>query len=363
MTCKLHGRMLAVSWSLSVFGTAVLSVLITFCFMRRVCRRHHAGIHTESQPSLPAPSSLRVSGIRPEPIIDNPPVTTIVSAPDPPHEHSMIWTPQPQRFQPNEHRMLTDFESSYLLERIGDLRYAIMVFGTHVTWKPTTSLSAQEQTSHICRILKAHEYEHTEQDLVQLGLVLTRLSSAVSRESALTALLSWITITNISLKGSQRHTLLSPALLPLAATVDGLCFKPFGNWAWEKIRVYIAYLLSQPPNLPLPVLDHDLAQPIPNPAAADRLVMMVQDLLEPVLEIDRDRALGRLKTCFRIASRIGLGIQRDLRPWNWGFGPSGPKEPRLNELVKSVFRPVEPDTPIIILGPSGVDSFITKKQV
>ncbi|KAG4437764.1 hypothetical protein IFR05_006749 [Cadophora sp. M221] len=113
------------------------------------------------------------------------------------------------------------------------------------------------------------------------------------------------------------------------------------------------------PQLAIKVNCDDLKQQSVNPGAAEKLVALVQDLLKPFMEIDNDQLLG-LRDCFSIAARVGFGIQRDLRPWEFSFMHHGAKDIRLNDIA-----PVEPHTPAPFFAPKydDIDNLASEKHV
>lgn len=239
-------------------------------------------------------------------------------------------------FQIREHKLLTDFQSLYTLERVSKLRQAISSFVINTTWKPAAPFSASQRTLHIQKTLKACEYPYNNHDLEQLGRVLAQFLCATTREAALTAFLAWFIITNISLHASLKFTLLPPALLSVAAVINGNYVDEFGLWGWEKVRVYMCYMFCQTPILPLSVLLDDMEQEQPHPGAEDELVSLLRRLLEPFLDMEQVEVIELSRRCLNIAARVGLGIHRDLRPWSWSFVDMGAKEQRLSERVSSV---------------------------
>ncbi|KAL5331670.1 hypothetical protein ACEPPN_001205 [Leptodophora sp. 'Broadleaf-Isolate-01'] len=246
------------------------------------------------------------------------------------------WTPQPRKFTTKEWKLFCDYRSPYIVGRFGSLRSALRNFVGNVTWKPTTHLLSDPELT-----LKARQYPYTARELAQLKRITPRLTDVASRESALTGLLSWIIFANISLQGSPSYTLLSPTLIATAKAIDGNHFDEFGCWAWEKARVYLCFLLCQTPIYPLAALCDDLDQQPVNPDAIDKLIGLSQALLEPFIELN-DSELLELKRCFNIASRVGFGILRDLRPWCFSFDNFGPKETRLNDTAPLIQRRLAP---------------------
>ncbi|PVH75252.1 hypothetical protein DL98DRAFT_593381 [Cadophora sp. DSE1049] len=242
------------------------------------------------------------------------------------------WTPQPREFASKEWKLFNgDFRSPYIVDRFGDLRYAILNFVGNVTWSSTTGPVSQPAHS-----LDTYHYPYTPQDLVQLNRIISRLKKDTSRESALTALMSWIIFTNISLYGSPSHTLLSPTLIAMANAIEGNFLDEFGCWACEKTRVYISFLLCQSPMHPYPALCDDFDQ---------------QNGQQPAVSIEK---------CLEIAARVGFGIHRDLRPWRFSFAHHGTKETRLSDTAPLVPRKL---APFLATEHDDMEEFVSDKQV
>ncbi|PVH73492.1 hypothetical protein DL98DRAFT_595008 [Cadophora sp. DSE1049] len=242
-----------------------------------------------------------------------------------------FWTPQPDHFADKEQALLKDFKSTYIIERFGDLRYAIRSLADDAPWNATTVRPSFDFRAHVQQTLDTQQYPYKEIELTRLTLLHTRLPNAASRGSALYALLSWIMIANISLHGSPQYTLLPPGLLSITTQLSSKTFDEFSYWAWEKTRVYLCHLLC--PTDPLTVLRDDLKQPLPNPTGADHLLGLVCDLLAPFLTLHNDKS-DAIKRCIGISTRVGLALQRDLRPWGLSFlfahtvaSPGGLREP------------------------------------
>ncbi|KAL5328164.1 hypothetical protein ACEPPN_001660 [Leptodophora sp. 'Broadleaf-Isolate-01'] len=261
--------------------------------------------------------------------------TLPMSSCNPPLERAPLrpnfWTPQPEHFAAREQKLLNDFNSAYITERFGNLRFAIRNFADNAPWNATTVSKSFVFRAHVQQTLDTHQYPYKEIELARLALLCTRLSNATSRGSALYALLSWIMIANISLHGSPQYTLLPPGLLSITTQLRSRTFDEFSYWAWEKTRVYLCHLLC--PTDPLKVLREDLKQPLPNPPAEDHLLGLLRDLLGPFLTLHDDES-DALRRCVRIATRFGLALQCDLRPWGLSFcfahtvpSPGGLREP------------------------------------
>ncbi|KAH9204626.1 hypothetical protein DL95DRAFT_495441 [Leptodontidium sp. 2 PMI_412] len=306
----MKGSFLATVICLGIISAAFLGGVAAWLLSARNPRKSrcdHRSHHRHSQPpppsfpryattistgtvseSLAAPSDLNASDSNRMP-------TLPMSSCNPPLERAPLrpnfWTPQPEHFAAREQKLLNDFNSAYITERFGNLRFAIRNFADNAPWNATTVSKSFVFRAHVQQTLDAHQYPYKEIELARLALLCTRLSNATSRGSALYALLSWIMIANTSLHGSPQYTLLPP------------------------------------------VLREDLKQPLPNPPAEDHLLGLLRDLLGPFLTLHDDES-DALRRCVRIATRFGLALQRDLRPWGLSFcfahtvpSPGGLREP------------------------------------
>ncbi|KAH7378585.1 hypothetical protein BKA64DRAFT_245098 [Cadophora sp. MPI-SDFR-AT-0126] len=271
------------------------------------------------------------------------------------------WTPQPRQFAAKERNLFQEYRTIYVLERFDNLQSAIRNFAANVVWSTAV---APRSDSYPKDTLHTHQYSYTAHELAQLKLLTERLRDKSSRKSALTALLSWFAITNISLLGgSTAHTLLSPALVAAAQSIDGNKFDEFGCWAWEKTRVYMCFLLCPSLRLSLPALHEDLKQQPVNPEGVNKLVNLVRDLLEPhIISLEDSQQLLGFRKCFDIAAVLGFGIQRDLRPWRFSFAHRDPEEGRHDETTAVRARQL---APFSIASSSDItdDDFVSRKEV
>ncbi|PVH85170.1 hypothetical protein DL98DRAFT_583765 [Cadophora sp. DSE1049] len=342
-----------------ISSTAVLSALLsavaTWWVLSSRSTRFFAGLQDTHTADAHVPDAM------PRPSPDNTSPVLLSSTYDrsaqfvsTPLLYTNEWTPQPRDFAARERALLNDFNSPYVLERFQALRYTIRKFVGNISWSQTT-----RPISHLQRIIDTHHYPYTAHDLIQLDRIVTRLADTSSRESALTAFLSWIIFTNISLHGSQTNTLLSPTLITIAEGIDGNCLDEFGCWAWEKARVYVCFLLCKSPIHPYTALCDDLDQQSVNPGSVEKLVALMRDLLGPFMEMN-DNQLLRLKQCFDIAARVGFGIQRDLRPWQFSFIHRETTEIQLNDVAPLASRKL---APFLATSYDNMKDFISNEQV
>lgn len=145
MASELHGRPLAVLLCLVMILTAVFSAMVTFCITWRYANRRrgperHAQ-HPQSCSSISkSQSSQNEPGQGPESSHHNASTNPNASAtykPGPSSSASpeFLWNPQPRDFQIQEHKLMNDFQSLYILERVGDLRSTITSLAANITWK------------------------------------------------------------------------------------------------------------------------------------------------------------------------------------------------------------------------------------
>jgi hypothetical protein len=64
--------------------------------------------------------------------------------------------------------------------------------------------------------------------------------------------------------------------------------------------------------------DHELSQPAPNQEGIDRLMGLIEEVVELYGEVN-ETSKTSIRRCLNLGSRLGLRIQSDLRPWVLGF--------------------------------------------
>ncbi|KUJ16336.1 uncharacterized protein LY89DRAFT_748918 [Mollisia scopiformis] len=201
-----------------------------------------------------------------------------------------LWNPQPKSFQVPEYQIMTSSTVSYLIKRINYLNFYIAQF-------------AQQ-----CR--------------------------CNARSSYVQSLLCRLLITNVMLEGSPQWTLLSPESIQIAQiTKRRSSPDAFKHWAKEKARVYRFHTLwpdyRECDNVLL-----DLRQEPPNIEAIQRLEEFIVELLDHWIKFDdsNDTFKTTLRTCSLLATRIGMAIHKDLRPWAWSFENGGMVQGPLGQM-------------------------------